>query len=992
MLETIKLCKTYKTKKGVEVAALRDVSIRFPEKGMVFLLGKSGSGKSTLLNLLGGLDQYDSGSIMLDGTSTTRFSQSDLDSYRNACLGFIFQEYNVLPEFTVGVNIALALELQGKKATSEEITRILEEVDLAGYASRRPNELSGGQLQRVAIARALVKNPKIILADEPTGALDSATGKQVFDTLKKLSQDKLVIIVSHDREYSERYADRIIELKDGRVISDVTKTLSDGEAQKRCVIENSICKVPVGYELTPQDRSQINAYIAEHPQEGIRIQLDENLSRGFSFEPTREPAEGAGDGLFRKIRSKLPMRRAFPIGVTALKSKKVKLVFKILLSVIGFTLLGLSVTLADYNYEKSVSKVFTEHNIRSVYVERQTEGHNQWSTAKTPATAEEVARVAAQPGVSINPIYRIGNLSVEYGDDESNNNVLNELMLGTMNRWLEIDEDLCREYNCKMLAGELPNGSKNEIVISKVAYDMIRNQAMLSGQRIPKLEDMVGWELKASDGTRLTVTGVIETGLNYVSYVSAMTELIGSGDEDGVRLDLSWNTIKAMFLALDFQYDLKSNLASCNLVGKGFIERQRDFGLLQFQSRDFEFLVGNGVYGRNILVGDLSMKDRYEVFEFNNETTAAAEETIDCYVSKNTVTELLRVLLNKNNRRYLGIEEEIAEAIAEYEEDLQELEEYYNEHEGEIYVDPEDGEPNGSEDEPVSEPKETDENFGTALLLTGSLSERELAENNIYIKQLNDEKLAALFARIAAETPIDTRYVTYDPNLGYEAKFKKMRFLGMLVSKTAVRDSEMRLLTDQSVIDTVFKLPKGIYSGAMVTLPEDREEMKQFIHYSVQGENGVRFQIQTKYNAQLDASKTVMEFIRKGLLYVGLFFAIFAALLLTSFIANSIAYKRREIGILRAIGSRGADVYRIFGSESATLAMISFVLATLLTCVLAGLANRFLLMSIHVSLMEVGIRQILFMAAVAFGTAAVASFIPVFILAHKRPIEVIRGK
>ena len=183
MLETIDLCKTYRPKRGVPVKAIDHVTLTFPDRGMVFLLGKSGSGKSTLLNLLGGLDRYDSGEIRIDGVSSCRFRQQHFDSYRNTYVGFIFQEYNILEEFTVGANIALALELQGQRAEDADINRILSEVDLAGYGSRRPNELSGGQKQRVAIARALVKNPRIIMADEPTGALDSATGRQVLETL-----------------------------------------------------------------------------------------------------------------------------------------------------------------------------------------------------------------------------------------------------------------------------------------------------------------------------------------------------------------------------------------------------------------------------------------------------------------------------------------------------------------------------------------------------------------------------------------------------------------------------------------------------------------------------------------------------------------------------------------------------------------------------------------------------------------------------------------
>ncbi|MBO5021441.1 MAG: ABC transporter ATP-binding protein, partial [Clostridia bacterium] len=221
MLETKELVKIYKPKKGVPVTALDKVSLKFGETGMVFLLCKSCSGKSTLLNLLGGLDKYDGGEIIIKGVSSKDFKQKHFDSYRNTYVGFIFQEYNVLDDFTVGANIALAIELQNRKATDSEINEILKEVDLEGFGARKPNELSGGQKQRVAIARALVKKPQIIMADEPTGALDSNTGKQIFDTLKKLSREKLVIVVSHDREFAENYADRIIELSDGKVISDV---------------------------------------------------------------------------------------------------------------------------------------------------------------------------------------------------------------------------------------------------------------------------------------------------------------------------------------------------------------------------------------------------------------------------------------------------------------------------------------------------------------------------------------------------------------------------------------------------------------------------------------------------------------------------------------------------------------------------------------------------------------------------------------------------
>lgn len=220
MIELKNVCKTYKSKKGADTKALRDVSLSFDDCGMTFILGKSGSGKSTLLNILGGLDTYDSGDMLILGKSSKDFKGCDFDSYRNTYVGFVFQEFNILEDYDVYDNIVLALELQKKDKDEKTIENLLERLELTNLKHRKVNELSGGQKQRVAIARALIKNPKIILADEPTGNLDSKTSHQVMDLLKEISCEKLVIVVSHDVESSQKYADRIIEIKDGTVVSD----------------------------------------------------------------------------------------------------------------------------------------------------------------------------------------------------------------------------------------------------------------------------------------------------------------------------------------------------------------------------------------------------------------------------------------------------------------------------------------------------------------------------------------------------------------------------------------------------------------------------------------------------------------------------------------------------------------------------------------------------------------------------------------------------
>lgn len=246
MIELKNISKTYKSKKGLKTEALKDVSIKFEDKGLVFILGKSGCGKSTLLNIIGGLDKYDSGDLFINGKSTNKFKTKDFDAYRNTYMGFVFQDFNLLENYSIYKNVSLSLELQNKRIDKVKIDEILKIVGLENLGNRKPNELSGGQKQRIAIARALIKNPNVILADEPTGNLDSATGRQIFELLKELSKEKLVIVVSHDEESAQRYADRIIELKDGIVTND-TKEVVNFENPKDFKLINA--KLPFKYSF-----------------------------------------------------------------------------------------------------------------------------------------------------------------------------------------------------------------------------------------------------------------------------------------------------------------------------------------------------------------------------------------------------------------------------------------------------------------------------------------------------------------------------------------------------------------------------------------------------------------------------------------------------------------------------------------------------------------------------------------------------------------------
>ncbi len=221
MLQIKNISKQYRTGDLVQ-DALKDVSLNFRDNEFVSILGPSGSGKTTLLNIIGGLDRYDSGDLIINNVSTKNYKDRDWDSYRNHTIGFVFQSYNLIMHQTVLSNVELALTIGGisKRERKVRALQALEEVGLKEQAHKKPNQMSGGQMQRVAIARALVNNPDILLADEPTGALDTETSVQVMELLKKVAKDRLVIMVTHNPELAEEYSTRIVKLKDGRILDD----------------------------------------------------------------------------------------------------------------------------------------------------------------------------------------------------------------------------------------------------------------------------------------------------------------------------------------------------------------------------------------------------------------------------------------------------------------------------------------------------------------------------------------------------------------------------------------------------------------------------------------------------------------------------------------------------------------------------------------------------------------------------------------------------
>lgn len=288
MLELKDIRKTYHVG-DIETKALDGISVAFREREFVAILGTSGSGKTTCLNIIGGLDQYDSGDLRIKGKSTRDFRDSDWDAYRNNSIGFVFQSYNLIAHLSIVANVELGMTLSGvsREEKHRKALEALEKVGLKEHLHKKPNQLSGGQMQRVAIARALANDPEILLCDEPTGALDSTTSIQIMDLIKEVAKDKLVIMVTHNPELADQYADRIIRFSDGKIIDD-SHPHAERPKEDQFRLKKTSMKLRTALHLsfnnlyTKKGRTFLTAFASSIGIIGIAVIL--SLSTGFQAE------------------------------------------------------------------------------------------------------------------------------------------------------------------------------------------------------------------------------------------------------------------------------------------------------------------------------------------------------------------------------------------------------------------------------------------------------------------------------------------------------------------------------------------------------------------------------------------------------------------------------------------------------------------------------------------------------------------------------------
>ena len=1004
MLSVRHLTKIYKTKKAEPVVALNDLSIDFPETGFVFLLGKSGSGKSTLLNSIGGLDKFDSGEIIIKGKSSKDFTQSDFDSYRNTFIGFIFQEYNILENFSVAKNLALALELQGKKSDKEEVEKLLAQVDLVGYGKRKPNELSGGQKQRVAIARALIKNPEIIMADEPTGALDSNTGKQVMDTLKQLSKSKLVIVVSHDREFAELYGDRIIELKDGKILSDTTKKEILPESKDNSglkIIDDNILYIKKGQKLSETEIKQIGQFVANKAEyndmfisvdekanqklkEGAKINDGGNKEKFIETQPEDIKKQDYNANSLKLIRSRLKFTDSFKMGASSLKSKVGKLIFTILLSFFAFTVFGVIDALSSWNRADSVYQAMQISHQKNLVLAKEKKNENSSSGNSVFANDIDIEILKEKfpeytfKGVAGYSSYNGKNIKIKDIDLKSSaNNPFKDI---TIYGYVDFSQTDFEKLGFNLLYGNMP-ANDDEIVISKHIMDNIIERSTTEDPITT--ENIIGLQVRIDDystvwsssepGYYAKIVGVVDTKADFSKYSNV------SGNDLSIksyfyRSLLSNNYATLVYVSTNKYNEILQRLYN-NSYNSGFNLYIQKNSSMSINNKNLTTL--NDVYNEYKTGDDVASSVFYYDSSRKIVVQIKNEYLYLLYAGGNVYQyDLYNDNVSKQNLKTGEYTYDLSKSSISYlQDDLNG-----------------DGIPDSCALVDLSP-----EIFASMFLVKfkGEISNyiegdhfKDLGEDSAIIKadRINGViDWESKFEEGSLKAYLVTGYANNNLETVAEAKFNIIGLFAVNVEDKLIMSTTAK---------TGLAKKAGKYS-AILSQFNGTDRDKELIKFcEVYGENGVRYVVQNSATDVVDLLEDAINNMAKIFLYIGIAFAVFASLLLMNFISTSISYKKREIGVLRALGARGADVFGIFFNEASIIAFINFIISAVATFIICTVINANLIgrLGFDIVFLNVGLRQFLLILAVSWGSALLASLIPSLKISKKKPIDAINNR
>ena len=918
MLVLKNISKEYKTTNS-QFVAIHDISLSFKESGMVFITGKSGSGKSTLLNIIGGLDKQDKGQIIIDGKSTDNFSASDFDNYRNFQVGFIFQEFNLIDELSVKDNIALALKIQAKGHDFTTIDEALKLVGLEGLGYRSIKELSGGQKQRVAIARALIKNPNIILADAPTGALDSKTSYELMSSLKTLSLNKLVIVVTHDEEIAYEFADEIITLNDGKVISH-QKLIDKYKHLQNETISKNIIKIANGNQIDNEKiindllDNKKDHYISliddptlvtiSYPDSYESIFKKENLKERYEDYKEDDDTKIENETRKNNQKSHIAYKECLRMAFNQYKHKKGKVLFLLIFVIISICLIGMSYSLSLVDNSKIIANTLINNDTSLAMMERYDQNGKEVLSFDDLAILEEK--------------YQDNNFAIakemELKYTTSNNKAKSAFVMNNFTGVVECND--VSKLNLKKVAGSLTFNenslANNEIIISDYAAFELRRTGYLGkdqggvyGLILPANEkEQIGSQVTIND-IEYKIIGIFDT--NYEKYLPLLVSETYVDEQSSKSLSL--NALKAYYFARIF-------------APVGFYKNYID----------------NYVNLDSINSFAIDCKD-VPLYSYDEET--------------NTLSDNVNKLVNLNYNNFASF----------YDFDEVKANFTYTTVWGEV---------------------------------PSSLKDNQVVISYDWLKQFEFENQ---FQIDSAIEKINSSSIVY--------RMKDMSTLGSIIYNKGIDVVAVVDIADDSAIDESAIVKKYYNDIAMMFSSSLKEKLDlstysyDQIFFTLNGSRNnyvktIKAMEKEHYsvlniNGDISFNTSSIEAYRSIGYIVSAIMLIFVLLIMTLFVSNSIKDRKKEIGILKAVGAKTSDVLRIYLVEEGILALVSFIVSAILVNVSINFINSQLGNSeIGIQLLLFNFTTLLVLLLLTLLLFAISTFIPVYKIAKLKPIEAIR--
>lgn len=949
MIEIKNLTKIYISKLKQSVTAVNNISLTLPSKGLVFLLGESGAGKSTLLNLIGGIERTNRGEICVDGLDIQKSSDCELDRYRNNDVGFIFQDYNLLDNFNVGENIMLAQDLQQHKSQDGKLEKILATVNMSSYAKRKINELSGGQKQRVAIARAIIKNPKIILADEPTGALDFKTGKSILELLKKISENSLVLVVSHDEDFANSFADRIIRIADGEIIED--RTLRD---------------------------------VAEESKQSEQVtKVSTNSKKMYS------------------LSSKTVMK----MSTYSLGSKKIRLAITLILCIVCFAIFGIADTLAAWNCEETTYDAIMSSDDKYLV---------NW-TANGNKMGDNYTKLYLRDWVGLN----IKERYLPINDNEASYGCYNKYADG----FIEIDDNKAKELGIELYAGRYPE-KQGEIAISYHIYRSFKagayktDEIYLDGSMIEptdKENGILGKTLTLDYNYVFTIVGIIDSGYDYAknSTIDPLSDNYKEKKNYGAVNEPDGHSM--IFLPM----------GGIEYINTLMQTSDYPYGVPSYSRYTFDKDILNELVG-NIGIQFVSDLESFKmsgtrILWLGEEKENLADDEI--IISYKDIDDLL------GNMTYIpGISGNLGQGISltyvkKVSDNLSLVTEKYNKIDykffkaytnAEIYKYAIQNAELYQDDENVAKIIEnyTDGNTDIALAVAYYLSSKGISSEiqtgylqNPYGKS-GLEIIAETNVSLLNEYSIANQFNGAIIKLG-DGEELKAKIAGVYIPSEAtgviMKESYGSYFITESkrvLINTIaYKNDKAVLEakclvasvGLIKITPENNIKISNAISEYFENDDGSLW-TNNDILKQARGIENTMDIMKKIFYYVSLAIGIFASFMFGNYLVNSIMARKKEIGILRAIGATSRDIFHICLFEGMILFAVIFPISSLISGI-AGIVINSMVKSdlgIMIPISVFGIRQVALILAVSLAVTLIVSLIGSYVVSKRKPIDVIR--